>query len=209
MWMFCSWLLKELVESYVKMAEIAGMNVIGAESEILSLARSLAPASGSSVLVDFGATSTDLAVTRDGNVMFSRSVATAGEALTRAVAQGLGVEEARAEEYKRTYGLRGDQLEGKVKEVVTPVFNVIVEEIKKAIHFYKSDLQGQSPNLVVLSGGTTGLPEVVGELTRALGIEVTIGDSFAGVQVDPGMTKNLVGYSPLYAIASGAARWEE
>ncbi|OGM25171.1 hypothetical protein A2627_00170 [Candidatus Woesebacteria bacterium RIFCSPHIGHO2_01_FULL_39_28] len=196
---------RALVEKYVKVLNMAGLNPVAVETELMSLVRSLAPLDQTVLLVDFGARSTDLAIAKNGALAFSRSIQTAGEAFTRAVAQSLSITPKQAEEYKRTYGLSGSQLEAKVRSAIDPVFRVIVDEIKKAIHFYQTEEKGDPPTSVILSGGTSGLPEAVSYLTKLLGIEVIIGNPFLKINVDADTLKNLSSYAPLYSIASGLA----
>jgi Tfp pilus assembly PilM family ATPase len=143
---------KSLVEKYVKIIEMAGLTVVGVETELMSIVRSIAPLGKTAVVVDFGARAVDIALSFDGNLYFSRSVAVAGEALSRSVAQGLNVSMVQAEEYKRTYGLMADQLEGKVREVLVPVVDTIAEEIKKAIHYYNIEVKQDTPVTVLLTG---------------------------------------------------------
>lgn len=194
-----------LVEKYVKVVELSGLSVFSVETELMGLARDLAPAKGTVMIVDFGARSTDIAIAKDGNLAFSRSVPTAGEAFTRAVAQALGIEIQQAEEYKKTYGLAESQLEGKIKSAIDPVFKVIVDEIKKSIRFYQTEEKGEVPSSIILSGGTSGMPEAVTLLTKYLGLEVVVGNSFGKVAVDPEVSKSLTPYAPLYAVAVGLA----
>jgi len=194
-----------LVEKYVKVAQTAGLTVVGVETALMSLVRSLAPPDQTVVLIDFGARSTDIAIAKNGLLSFSRSVATAGEAFTRAVAQSLGVEVKQAEEYKRTYGLSGSQLEGKVSGALGPVLRLVADEIKKAIQFYQTEEKGESPQAVVLSGGTAGLPEAISALSKSLGTEVVVGNPFSKIVVDPDTAKKIAPYAPLYSIALGLA----
>ncbi len=194
-----------LVEKYVKVAQTAGLTVVGVETALMSLVRSLAPLDQTVLVIDFGARSTDIAIAKNGLLSFSRSVPTAGEAFTRAVAQSLGVEVKQAEEYKRTYGLSGSQLEGKVSGALGPVFRLVADEIKKAIQFYQTEEKGESPKAVVLSGGTAGLPEAISTLSKSLGIEVVVGNPFSKIVVDPDTAKKIAPYAPLYAIALGLA----
>ena len=196
---------RDLVEKYQKVIHAAGLTLIALETELMSLVRSLAPSEGTAMIVDFGARSTDIAISRNGQISFSRSISTSGDAITRAVAQGLGIEKTRAEEYKKTYGLSEKLLEGKVKAVIEPVFRLIIEEIKKSIQFYKSEEKGETPTSIILSGGSSGMPEAVSYLTRATGLEVDIGNPFARVSVDPEAAKILAGFAPLYSVAVGLA----
>lgn len=196
---------KILAEKYIRTVQLAGLNVIGVETELMSLVRALAPSDHVVLLADFGARSTDIAIAKNGHLSFSRSIPTAGEAFTRAVAQGLGIQYQQAEQYKRAYGLSGDRLEGKIKGALDPVFRIVADEIKKAIHFYQSEEKGEAPVSVIVSGGTSAMPEVISTLTNLLGVEVVVGNPFSKVSVDPQTLKSLAPYSPLYSIAVGLA----
>lgn len=199
---------RTVVEAYVKTVTLAGLTPLAVETELMGLARSLAPEGQTVLLCDFGARSTDIAVVKNAQLTFTRTIPTAGEAFTRAVAQSLGVELAQAEEYKRTYGLSGSQLEGKVRGALDPVFRMVVDEMKKAIHFYQTEEKGEAPKSVILAGGTAGMPEAISLLSKLIGIEVVIGNPFAKVAVDAQVARTLMPYAPLYAIAVGLAMRE-
>lgn len=199
---------KSLVEKYQKVLQLAGLTLIAVETELIAMVRSLAPNDQTVLIADFGARSTDMAIAKNGQLSFSRSIATAGDAFTRAVAQGLGIEKVQAEEYKRTYGLSGSQLEGKVKGALDPVFRLVADEMKKAIQFYQSEENKDTPKSIILSGGTAGMPEAVSFLAKLIGLEVIIGNPFSKVVVDPEAAKSLSGYSPLYSISVGLAMRE-
>lgn len=199
---------KIFVESYVKVVEKAGLNLVAIETELLALVRSLAPDDQPVLIVDFGARSTDIAIAKNSKLVFSRSIPTAGEAFTRAIAQALGVEEMQAEEYKRTYGLSSTQQEGKIRLALEPIFKTVADEMKKAVHYYQAEEKGNSPASAILSGGTAGMPEAASSLTKLLGIEVIVGNPFSKVEVYPEAVKSLSGYAPLYAISVGLAMRE-
>lgn len=127
---------KTMVEKYVKVARMAGLSVVSIETDLMALVRALAPENQIVLIVDFGARSTNIAIAKNGQLSFSRSITTAGDAFTRAVAQVLGVEQHQAEEYKKAYGLSGTQLEGKVKGALDPVFRLAADEMRKAIYFF-------------------------------------------------------------------------
>ncbi len=195
---------KVLVEKYIKLISGAGLTTVGVETEALALCRALAPETGTVLILDFGAQSSNIAIVKDAMVRFSRSIPTAGEAFTRALSQSLGIEHEQAEAYKKTYGLSSD-LEGKVKKSLAPVFNLVAEEIKKAIHFYQTEEKGEAPKSVIVSGGTSSMPEAISTLTNLLGIEVVVGNPFAKVLVDVQASKSLASYSSLYSVAVGLA----
>ena len=198
---------KVLVNKYIKVTEKAGLNLVGAETELMALTRSITPLDQTVMIVDFGASSTDIGIIWHGHLVFSRSIPTAGEALTRALAANLSLDPSQAEAYKKAYGLSDAQLEGKVKQAIQPIFNVIAEELRKAIAHYQTQMSGEAIHSIVLSGGTAGLPEVVTALAQTLSLEVVIGNPFAKLPQNS-QTQALAGYEPLYAIAVGLSKKE-
>jgi type IV pilus assembly protein PilM len=196
---------KTVVEKYVKVVQLAGLNPIAVETELIAITRSLAPPDKTVLLVDLGATSTNIAISKSGLLSFSRSVPIAGEAFTRAIIQGLGVSAQQAEEYKKTYGLTAAQLEGKIKGVLDPVLKLVVDEIKKAVSYYLTEEKGESPSSLIVTGGTSGMPEIISVLSSLLGLEISVGNPFGKVKMDPETLKKLAPYSPLYGVAVGLA----
>lgn len=197
---------KELIEKYIKLGNFAGLTINSIESDLLALNRAVSPLGQTVAIVDIGSTSTNIAVVRSGQVVVSRSVATGGNALTRAVATGLLVSTSQAEEYKRTYGLNPKALEGRVKQAIEPAFKLIIEEIKKTIQYFKTDVgKNEVIAQVIAAGGTAGLADIVPYLAGALGLEVVLGDPFAKIIKDDKLSKQLEPWSPLYGIAVGLA----
>jgi len=200
---------KNIVEKYVKVIRFAGLTPVAAETELTALARSLSTESGVSLLLDLGSSATDMSIIKDGKLVFTRSIPVAGDAFTRSVSQGLNISILQAEEYKKTYGLDPSQLEGKVKASLEPVFKMVTDEIKKAIHFYSSEEKIDAPTSVVITGGASVMPGIVSYLTENLGIETIVGNPFSKVPLDAETAKNLIPYSSIYGTAIGLAMREE
>lgn len=200
---------RSVVEKYVKVLRLSLLTPIAAETELTALSRSLAPDKGVQLLLDLGSSSTDMAIVKDGHVVFTRSIPVAGEAFTRAVSQSLGINLQQAEEYKKTYGLSPTQLEGKIRASLDPIFRMVIDEIKKAIHFFQSEEKGETPSSVVITGGASVMPDIVPYLTENLGIETVVGDPFGKVKLDPETAKSLAPYSSIYGTAVGLAMREE
>ncbi|MCX6705446.1 MAG: pilus assembly protein PilM, partial [Candidatus Woesebacteria bacterium] len=194
-----------VVEKYTKVIQLAGLNTIAVETELIALSRALAPIDKTVLLVDMGGASTNIAISKMGLLSFSRSISIAGEAFTRAISQGLGVTPQQAEEYKKTYGLGAKELEGKVKGVLDPVLGLVVDEIKKAVSYYLTEEKGESPGALIVTGGTSAIPEIISTLTKLTGMEVLVGNPFAKIRIDPETAKKLAPYAPLYCVAVGLA----
>ena len=198
----------KLIDKSLLVLRAAGLNPISLELEIMALARSLVPPSPEVVMVvDLGAKATDFAVVENGQIIFVRSIATAGEALTRAVATGLNLNLNQAEAYKKAYGADPKQLEGKVVGAIAPVMEVIVGEMEKIIQFHQLEKK-KTLSRIILTGGTAGLPEISSLLAEKLNLEIQSGDPFLQIVKD-----NLVAKIPpadisSYSIATGLAMKE-
>lgn len=199
---------KKVLEKHLKIVKLAGLNPLAIETEIIAVARALVGMieySPTTLIINIGAMSTDLAIVRDGGLAFTRSIATGGTALARAIANELGLELVQAEEYKKSYGLDETRLEGKVVAAIKPVFDVVVNEIKRAIVAYQAKHPDDSVKRVVLTGGTSKLPGIVFYLARSLGVEVQLADPFSVLVRDQSLEGAILEQGPLFAAAVGLA----
>lgn len=195
---------KTVAEWYRQVLEQSGLNVLALETELAATARAVVPVNVStSVIVDIGSKGTDIGVVRNGKLVFSRVVPTAGEAFTRAIETTLGLESAVAEQYKNSYGFANNQLEGKLLEAMKPVLNMISLEVRKTMDFHVSKHAGEIIKMVTLSGGVAALPDVVSALSALLGVEVIIANPFSKVNLDDSQKKALTGHESFYAVAVG------
>jgi len=198
-----------LISKYLHVLELAQLQPIVFETEVLAVCRALnfiSPGE-SKLLVDIGARSTNIIALSGKEVVLTRSIPTAGQALSRAVANGLGLDPEVAEEYKKTYGILPDQLEGKVAETITPILEVIESEIIKTINFVKEKQKG-SIEMIVLSGGSSNLPGLSGEITKKIGLEVQLANPFSQLTYDQSLTPQLMKLAPAFVVAVGLAMRE-
>lgn len=201
---------KGVVERLVKLMHAAGMEVVALETSMLSVRRSLEAMlqemSGGVAICDIGALSTEIMIVEDGTTMLTYAVNTGGLALTRSVEKSLGLSASQAEQYKRTYGLVEDQLEGKVRQALAPVLNMMVTEIRKAIQFYQTSQTRKPVRQMILSGGGAYMPQLASYLAQLFSFEVTMAQPFAGVEL--GGVKEPQ-FPAVYSTALGLAMKEE
>ncbi len=197
-----------IVEKYVKVAQLAGLTPVAVETELIALTRSLAPIDKTVLLADLGGSSTNLAIVNHGLLSFSRSLPVAGDAFTRAVSQGLAITPQQAEEYKKAYGMSANQLEGKIKSALDSVVRIVADEIKKAVNYYLTEERGEMPTSLIMSGGSSGMPEMISNFTQVVGMEVLVANPFARVHMDAGLMQKLAPFAPLYGVAVGLAMRE-
>ena len=194
-----------LVDKYITILRMAGLKPLSLETEILAMTRVLiASSSPTTLLVSIGAFTTDITITRGGILTFTRSIATGGDALTRALETELGFEQLQAEEYKKNYGLLEDQLDGKIYAVLKPVFEIIVGEIRKALANYAAKAADSTVKRAVICGGGAKMPGAVVYLAQELSMEVQMGDPWVQVakqSINPKLTEDRA----IYAVATGLA----
>jgi type IV pilus assembly protein PilM len=123
------------------------------------------------------------------------------------VASVLSLEEEVAEEYKKTYGLIPEQVEGKVHQAILPVLEVISDEIQKSINFVK-EKEKAGTDVVILGGGTANLPGLSEFITTRLGTEVQLADPFAQLVYDEKLISSLKKLAPSFVVAVGLAMRE-
>lgn len=198
---------KSLIDKYSKILKKAGLKPVVLETEMVALSRSLVmPNSEPTMLVDLGARATDIAVVVKEQITLTRSLPSAGEAITRALVAALGLKTAQAEEYKKAYGMDESKLEGKIREVVGPVVEVVIREIEKTMTFYQGKSKTARVERIIITGGTAHLPQMVHLFAERLGIEVEVGDPFQRIDgAQEVLTKLEKGTSPLYSVAFGLA----
>lgn len=166
----------DLIQAYVKLFKMIGLELLALESPAVAMRRSVVnsvSATAAMLLVDMGEKYSDIVSINNGNVYFTRAMSVGGESLTRAISINLGLDMASAEEYKKAYGMKEMQLEGKIKNAIQPVFANMAEEIRRALASFREE-QSKSAELLVLSGGGANLPGLAEELTKILGIEVQV-----------------------------------
>jgi type IV pilus assembly protein PilM len=117
------------------------------------------------------------------------------------IADAFGLPLDQAESYKRTYGFSKDQLDGKMVLILKPIIYNVIGEIRKLIISFKDDHDGNVVNKLILTGGGSYLLGLVPYMSEALGLEVVLGDPFAGMAVDA----KYKALGPVFAIASGLA----
>lgn len=200
---------KGVVSRYLKIMQMAGLEVLGVETETLAASRSLVGANAATpttMVINIGSATTDLAVVSRGALRFTRSVSTGGTALARAISQSLGFDLDQAEEYKKTYGLDETKLEGKVTQAIKPIFDVIVEEIKRSLSFYMTHHKDEKIKRAILSGGTASLPGIIVYLADCLDVEVQLGNPWTFISCPPKFPSNeLEEVGPSFAVAAGLA----
>lgn len=198
---------KTLLEKYMMYADMSGLTPVGAETEVIAASRALASSVEgvtTVMIVSIGALTTEVAIVRRGILSFTRSISTGGDAITRAIAQGLEFTPQQAEEYKRTYGLLTDQLEGKVFGFAKPMVDTIVGELKRIVVYNQEKYKDERIDSILLSGGTAKLPGMIVYIAENMGTETQLANPWVGIVKDQRFSI-LDAEGPTFAVAVGLA----
>lgn len=196
----------KFVEERLDMLESIGLNVIAFEPDNLAMARALAlPDPKPQLLLDVGRRATDLVVVSDGVPHLTRSIPTGVEAVVRAAAQNLNVDDKQAEQFIFKFGLSKDKLEGQVFQAVTGTIDLLTSEIEKSIKFFQTRYTGSKIERIVVTGGASVIPEFPLYVANKFGLNVEIGDAWRGVSFSQDRQNELSSISNQFGVAVGLA----
>jgi len=193
---------KRVSAGMVDLLETCELEPRRAENEAVALTRWLRQFSfpGTVMVVDVGANSTKMVMIREGELIEVYSSTIGGMALTRALMQEFSLGLLQAEEYKRSYGIDKNLLDGRLFRAMEPILGSLVGEIIKMTMGYKRNQLGVVDKLVIVGGGSY-LKGFLGFLSEKLGIEVVMGEVFSGFKAEGGG----LGAGSAFAVALGLA----
>lgn len=192
---------KQIRDIYIKLFQLAGLNLEIIEIEALALIRSLVvDKTKNDVIIDIGAKVTGLNFVRQGTLQLTRNLSIGGDTITDRIASALNLSVPRAEQFKRDFGLRGTDF---LPEAVKPVLSTIKAEVNQVMGIYKA--HNVNTDRIVLVGGGAQLPGIVEYFTSELGVATVLGDSLAHISYDESIRPILSRYALHLPIAVGLA----
>lgn len=165
-----------LISKYQKILQMAKLTLNSIETETLAIVRVLvSPGLPPTMIVSIGAVNTSLAIIRDGILVFTYSIPTGGNAISKSIEADFGLTQSQSEEYKKTYGFSKVGAGQKVGKSAEPILSSILLETKKALAFYSQKYKNDSLiQQILLSGGTARLPGIDIYFAENLGIETVV-----------------------------------
>jgi type IV pilus assembly protein PilM len=191
---------KSLIASYQKIFQLAGLRLDSIDIEALALIRSvLGSDTGNVLLIDIGAKSTHLNIVEAGNLLLTRNVPVGGETITNTIAGTLKVTYARAEQFKKDFGINQESV---IPQTIKPILAQIKGEAQQLVNIYRAQSK-KFDKLVVVGGGANlpGLDAFFGDL----GPTVIHGDPLSRLTYNPSLKVLLSQYSGSLAVAIGLA----
>lgn len=202
---------KKIIDIYINIATGAGLELAAIETESVAMGRAMYRASKKKdlVMLDFGANSTDMSILSEGYLVFSQSIAIGSDSLTQSIVNKFNFEYSRAEEFKRNYGVVENVLDGKIYNVVSPIIESILVEVRRGIEFYKNKTLVAAPMDYLLNGDGALLPGLMEYVAKSLGVNVTIANPWNGISVENKFRDIIAKSGPSYSVAIGLALKDE
>jgi type IV pilus assembly protein PilM len=189
-----------MLKSYLKIFQLAKLEPIALEIEALALIRSIiGDDKGNNLLIDIGARSTHLNITENGNLVLTRNIPVGGETITNKIAESLKISLARAEQFKKDFGLTQASV---IPETIRPILANIKTEAKQLQGIYEA--RGKKFDKIIVVGGTANLPGL-NEFFADMGPKIINGDPLSRVEFNPAVKAAVTQYSSNLAVAIGLA----
>jgi len=201
---------KNIVDSYLDLANILGLETILIEPTLSSSARLFRLDKQSdvpTVIIDFGSLSSDISIFDKHNLV-TGTVQGGGVNFTNAIKERLSVTPSEAGLIKTRYGLGVSKKQTDIKAALQPTLDEIVKEIRRMIRYYEERYGTDRPiTQVVTTGGGANMPGLSDYFTSALRLAVRRTDpwqfiNFKHLQPPSEADK------PMYATVAGLALTE-
>lgn len=170
---------KERLKQLTDLLDQAHLIPKSLETELFSLKRVFSDSQKVQLIVSFNYKTTDMLILSKGVPMFLHSMASGAMAMTKTLMNEFSLSEEQAEQYKQTYGVQEDMLEGKVAKLLTPLVDEVVTQINKAMIYLTQQGFNRQPEQLVMTGGGALLPGLSGYLVKKTNMEVVVGDPLA------------------------------
>ncbi len=198
---------KKLIDSYMQLSQILGLEAIAMETTIAAAARLFMKTNVNdvpTVLIDFGSISTDITIF-DKNLIVTGTVSGGGDIFSEEISKKLGVTKEEANVIKTKYGLDYSKKQKEITQSLKPFLDQLLKEIQRMVRYYE-ERYGATKKIsqVVTMGGGANMPGMNEYLTNALRLPVSMSDPWQHISYSKLQLPNLVERS-MYVTVAGAA----
>jgi type IV pilus assembly protein PilM len=177
---------RDVIDPLLEVIDLVGLRVVALELEAQAIVRALLPFDSQTitgiVIVDIGATSTNVIFFDRGSIRFTISVQRGGDDLTQELAQTLRIAPQQAAESKA---------EATSDEAVTSTIQVAALSLINKIGQIVQDMTkkygiGDDIRAILLSGGSANLPGIVDLFAQVFpGVPIQVGNPLVNLMIDP------------------------
>ena len=173
---------RDVIDPLVQVLDNIGLRVVALELEAQAIVRSLLPRDASEVagvlLIDLGATSTNIIFFDHGAMRFTTSIQRGGDDLTQHLAQELKLQPSIAAEKKALVGVQAESSDAQISLTLrTAAYDLVrqVEQITREIVTQLNVTEGI--RAILLAGGAANLPGLASVFAEVFpGVPVQLGN---------------------------------
>lgn len=198
---------KRVVDSYDTLFQILGLEAVVMEPSILSVTRLVRHAEESSIptlVIDCGATTTDLIIYNRSTVRVTGTIKFGGNTITQALMESMNLTEPQANTIKSKYGLELSKKQAEITEALNIPLKALTNDIKKIIRYFEDREKDEQVGQIIILGGGANLPGFSTYLTSALRIPTRLCGVWQNVDFGGLQPPNQL-ESSVYATAAGLA----
>lgn len=166
---------KQLIDSYLSLAKLLGLEPVVIETSIDSAKRLFQAVDTSNtptVLVDFGHATADITII-DQTIIATGTVGGGGDNFTAQISTQLGVTPQEAHVIKTKYGLNFSKKQDEISKALNPLLDKLFKEIRRMIRYYEERYGSErGVNQIVLLGAGANIPGLSDKMTDTLRLPV-------------------------------------
>jgi type IV pilus assembly protein PilM len=179
---------ENIVQSYAKAIEAAGLVPLSFEIEAQAIARSVVPFGdlGTYMVVDFGKTRTGISIKSEGVIRYTSTLDIGGNSLIVALQKVFSITEVEAEKIKKEKGLSKNVEDKEIFNALLTSVSVLRDEISRHYMYWHNtkDREGNPPGQIqkiILCGGDANLIGLIDYLSSSLRISVELANVWINV----------------------------
>ncbi|MCA9330470.1 type IV pilus assembly protein PilM [Candidatus Saccharibacteria bacterium] len=199
---------KTLVDSYVALADILGLETVAVETTINAACRLFAASDVNhtpSILIDLGSRSSDITV-YDQGIIVTSTVPGGGDSFSEAIAKILSITHKEAHLIKTRYGLGVSKKQREITDALSPILQQLAKEVRRMARYYEERTnKDKKIDQVVIMGGGANMPGLADWLTNTLRLPVRICDPWQDVKSVHKLQLPTNSEKSMYATAFGMA----
>jgi type IV pilus assembly protein PilM len=199
---------KDKIADYTNVITDAGRQAVVIDVDAFALQNAFEANYGAGpeivVLLNAGASATNVNIVSNGQSLFTRDVSIGGNAYTEAVQRELNLSFASAEAAKKGTAVEGHTFED-VKPVLHAVTDNLLLEIQKTFDFFKATAASDRIDRIVLSGGASVVDGFAQSIAERFNIPVEPFDPFRQVVMDGIALDEIAALTATAGVAVGLA----
>lgn len=201
---------KDFTNEYVSVVRDAGLNPVIVDIDVFALENMYGinyeiEAGSSIALVNIGASTINMNILRDGVSVFTRDSFVGSNSHTEALQKAFNISYEDAERLKR-YETIENVKEEDARNVLTTASGEILNEVQRAIDYFRASSSHPKIDGVILSGGCALIRDFPKLLSEKIGLNIRVAEPFRNIQLSKKIDRAYIEeIAPLAAVAVGLA----